>query len=208
MHRIVSIDIETTSLNVERGEVLELGMLMCETDTDQKQLHIVDSLRIVNVGNLHGQMDPVAIHMNAELFAEIAEIERGQFDWTNGYIFHNNTFYVKNNKRQVVLSMIDERLGGNKWTVIGKNAASFDIPFICYSFGFEFKQHLSHKVLDVGSMFCTHEDDYVPSLDECLARAGIKKEVRHKALDDAFDVLQCVAHFWGVKLNDKRSDQN
>ena len=57
-------------------------------------------------------------------------------------------------------------------TVAGKNAASFDIPFLKEQYGRDYGLKFRHRVLDPTSMYVQPDDDAPPSLNTCLKRAG------------------------------------
>ena len=80
---------------------------------------------------------------------------------------------------------------GYDWPMIigGKNFASFDLQFLKHQTNFLNSVRMSHKVLDPGVLCLEPEDESVPSLDTCLKRVGIEKEVAHNTIDDALDVV-------------------
>lgn len=48
-----------------------------------------------------------------------------------------------------------------------------------------------HRIIDPSILYVDwSKDESLPSLDECLKRAGIEKSVTHTAVEDAWDVIQ------------------
>ena len=75
-------------------------------------------------------------------------------------------------------------------TVAGKNAASFDIPFLKEQYGRDYGLKFRHRVLDPTSMYVQPDDDAPPSLNTCL---GSRPDRRSRiALDDAIDVVNVI----------------
>nr|WP_263787566.1 exonuclease domain-containing protein [Salinibacter grassmerensis] len=87
----------------------------------------------------------------------------------------------------------DSPFGRDYITVAGKNAATFDIPFL--------KEQMPHftdafcvraRVLDPTTLYYKLQEERPPTLDECLERAGIEEPVDHTALSDALQVVRLI----------------
>ena len=138
---------------------------------------------IINRDYIQGE--PYALDMNKDLITIIKEgtDERLVFEENFSYILLN---FLENNN-------IDPK----KIKVVGKNFNSFDKAFIKKVLdSFQTPVHGDHidfhrRVLDLGSVMVDFKnDEWVPNLQECKNRAGVKGEVIHDALEDARDVIK------------------
>jgi len=179
--KYVSIDLETTGLNADNCQVLEIGAV-CD-DLSQPfdpghPCHIFH--RFVSHREYYGE--PFALALNQQILYTLA---RGQdsdicdvhdvadqfADWLAAMGFNREIPVV----------------------VAGKNFASFDKPFLRKLPHFEAVVKLHHRCLDPGSMyFDPTRDEFVPSTQECLNRAGLDSEVSHTAVEDALDVCRLI----------------
>lgn len=179
--KYLSLDIETTGLDKDVHDILSIGMIVVDTEKVGKDVKLEDlptlHIAIQPVGGVTG--DLYALNMNKDLIEGLVE----------GHV-EGAEIVEPHEVEMRVLDFIAEEIGGyEKITVIGKNAAGFDIPFIKSHYP-EISGWFSHKVLDVGSMYFDanlHKD--VPSLKKCKEIAGIDGIVTHNALEDAFDVV-------------------
>jgi hypothetical protein len=75
--------------------------------------------------------------------------------------------------------------------IAGKNYASFDGKFLEKVSGWKDLIKYRHRIIDPSILYIDwNKDENLPSLNECLKRAEIKKTVMHTALEDAWDVIQ------------------
>lgn len=202
----ISIDIETTGLDPQTCQMLELGLVAFDTHEPFAQT-TDNTLRIVFVREeLKGEI--YALNLNRDLISEILEASQLLKKDNKGYKFfyedNLTTLYVRTEDihscAQTVSGVIQDFLIKNgydvkkdKITAAGKNFASFDKKFIdeeCTLGGA--LNSIRHRVLDVGPMYITHDDTSVPGLADCLERAGYPKTVPHNAIDDAILVIKCI----------------
>jgi hypothetical protein len=111
-------------------------------------------------------VEPVAAVMNAGLFAALAE-------GVDPRIMEEDEAF----------DVLETFLGDTRYHCIGKNASTFDLPFL-EAHGFEWKRHFKHRVLDAGSLFATPEG--VPSLTGILDQLGecpVSGELHQAAYD-------------------------
>ena len=214
--KAVSIDIETTGLNINNAEILEVGMVAFDTDQPFIGLNRTNTLRIVIVKN-NWQGEVYALNLNKDIIAEILQAQKLFKEDPSKPIAVNgagvyDTVYVNveaedhwpttsDFNKGVLLDLdyfIDRFFKQNKFegriTVAGKNFAGFDGPFLRrnHMFGDKFMSRFRHKILDPGSMYVLPEDDQVPGLPLCLERAGLPSEVPHTAVEDAALVIKCI----------------
>jgi hypothetical protein len=180
--KYVSIDIETTGLDPETCEILEVAAII---DTDP--MIPIDSLptfRFRFVKDTY-QGEPFAFSMHKELLKDLAmnPVTGPADDWGNiyGRPFNFSTDFSRwlNKWRVDPLSFV----------VAGKNFANFDAAFLKKLAGIPERVRWHHRVLDPGNMFVLPSDRTVPSTDECCERAGINPHdfqgSAHTAIYDA-----------------------
>lgn len=179
--KYLSLDIETTGLIKGKHDILSVGMIVVNTDKVGKKPklkelpHLYIAIEHEEIcGNLY------ALNMNKDL---IEGIVKGHVEGAKllDVVEAGNT----------IVDFLDTHFGDSKITVIGKNAAAFDIPFIESRFWMTLGgKRFRHRVLDVGSMYYDPNVlDEVPNLKQCKELAGIDGIVTHNALEDAFDVV-------------------
>lgn len=215
--KVVSIDLETTGLDPNEDQILEIGLVAYDTKQKFAPTHS-NTLRIVFCherikGNIF------AINMNAGILSEIKEkkehLDKSNFWFTKDSSKGVQTYYFDMNTHVDILyvnikDVIDDFLSVNeclvainnesngKVTVTGKNFSSFDKRFIdadpilskcLYNI-------IRYRVLDIGPLFVNPGvDEVIPDLKECSKRAGLDNiEVSHISTDDAIQVIRCLEY--------------
>lgn len=188
----LSVDTETTGLDPERCQVLEVAAV-AETDwtTPVEELPYLRLLvrHQVTTG------EPAALAMNRRLLEELCA---------------PGLDAVAPNS---VADRLGEFVGMNfgsggrhlPWlTLAGKNLAGFDFRFfrrLPNWAGSWFDRAVRHRVLDVGTLYLDPLSDAgLPDTAECRRRAGLAGGPAHTALEDARDVVRMVrARFANVE---------
>lgn len=188
--KYAAIDIETTGLDRERDQVLQVAAVLEDTskpDTPIAELPTFEAL--ICYDRLSGA--PFALNMNREIVALLATASPGKVD------FRDRRVEVFENKNAVVFAAIEwlqahHTNGGplekpHKFVAAGKNASGFDLPFM----GETFQQRFHHRVIDVGSVALGANRDYWQK----DAPPGMRElhegdEPTHDALEDACDVIR------------------
>lgn len=174
--RIAVIDIETTGLEPQEDHILAVGCVLMDTeDTSQAVWDLPSFFKIFKWSRVSG--NPFALWLNRDLLQIIADgkdknlIDPEKFD------------------SALREFLVDNGYDPNSVIVGGKNVAGFDIPFLknyLETVGF------NHRTVDPAMFFIRRGDIKPPDLKTCLARCGIIKEVAHTALQDCYDVAQCI----------------
>lgn len=182
--RYVSIDIETLGLDPSCCDIIEFGAVIEDTDKsppleDLPSFHCY----LTKPRNIYkGDVYAMFMHSKSGMFERIAKRQEGYS-------------YVPDDLLDEVFAewLIEQGYGEkDKIVVAGKNFSGFDLPFL-KTIGFGTKVRLHHRVIDPGSMyFDPMKHEVPPGLEDCLAMAGIEKEVDHTAVEDALDVIKCV----------------
>lgn len=185
--RYVSLDIETTGLNPETCDVLEVGAYIEDTDVLRPRNELPSFHKYIFKENYRGE--PYAIAMNAHIFQKILALRK---QWTEDGQIPPTLTTPEGLVCSFARWMADNNLQ-SKPVLAGKNIAGFDIPFLntISTWKTAFKFH--HRVIDPGMMYFDPRNDLVPpDLKECKKRAKLPEHVTHEALDDAWDVIQLV----------------
>jgi DNA polymerase III alpha subunit (gram-positive type) len=180
--KYVSIDIETTGLNPDTCQVLELGAVI------EDWISPIDKLptfrRILFNKPIVGE--PFALALNANLLKLIAnpptELEYLFVKPDDlGYDFAN--WLSQNN--------IDPK----HIQPAGKNFAAFDAQFLNRLSRFNEYVKFNHRTIDPSMLFWHLDDEGLPGTKECMERAGIDGKVAHTAVEDAIAVIKMV-RYW------------
>ena len=211
--KYVSIDVETTGLDPNTSQLLEVGLVVADSTVPFVQNNH-NSLRIVFLREeLKGNI--VALNMNRNLLTEMSQqiaklkelnqnnsenfglFEKTDLLTTRYYSLELFKEFGQSIEEYLTLTIkkffINNGLDTGKITVAGKNFAMFDKLFLEQYEAFKtmILGRMRHRVLDVGSMFVESTDKCIPDLKTCLKRAGFDSEVPHTAVEDAILVVKC-----------------
>ncbi|MFW5847819.1 MAG: exonuclease domain-containing protein [bacterium] len=192
-----SIDIETTGLNPEKHQILELGIIFEDTENPKDFYNSPKFRAIIAHDDIVGS--PVALSMNKDLlitlsiFHSIPELS----DEKSAFLKDHNILYP-NQVSDKVFKFIKDNVGDfynsdYEINVAGKNFEKFDKKFLEKLPEWNMKFH--RRVIDPASMYMLSKDKNLPTLNECLERAGVEGRVDHTALGDAWKVIQVVREF-------------
>jgi DNA polymerase III epsilon subunit-like protein len=179
----VSIDIETTGLDPETCQILEIGAVW---DDGTKPVHDLPVYRRL-VFHREYRGSAYALAMNANLLRHLS----GQQEpwWRDpDQVADDFAAWLKGCGWD----------GQSALTPAGKNFASFDRQFLKRLPRFEQVVRLSHRTIDPPLLFWRPlEDDKLPDSKTCYERAGLDNKVAHTAVEDALAVVWLVRQ--GIK---------
>ena len=202
--RFLSIDLETTGLEPETCQIIEVGVVL----EDTKNILPIDQLPVYHAyvlpkdGNLSGNI--FALNMNAGIieklknWRELADQHNFVYveDLAEDFLFWLREHGFVNKQKD------DGTHYSDTLNIAGKNFSGFDQKFLDLIPGFNDMIRIRHRVLDPAPLyFDPLKDDTMPNLSECKRRAGIKGEVTHLAIDDAKDVIMLIRKHFGLKPN-------
>jgi oligoribonuclease (3'-5' exoribonuclease) len=192
MKPYVSLDIESTGLDDESCQILEVGAVIDDWKTS------VEELPTFRCYVDHGQFvgEPYALSMHPKIFRYIAtsgkesdeeitiltpnEVAEHFFDW----LIWNDLHPLKHHL-----------------TMAGKNYSSMDRNFLRRLPRWTELIKTQHRSIDPGNLYWdpTVDTQGLPSTKTCMERAGIDGEVAHTAVEDAIVVVKLV-RYWYDKL--------
>lgn len=186
--KFVSIDIETTGLDPETCQIIEIGAIIDDWLTplpDPPTFHTY-------VKRNHYSGQPYALSMHSTIFRRIATEEKGY-----SYLYPKDIGPAFRTWVEVNCACIYHDPAGNlsydRFNVAGKNFASFDDKFLRKLPGFGKYFRYWHRVIDPAILFWNPlTDDKLPDTKTCMERAGLSDEVAHNALDDAKIVVKLI----------------
>jgi oligoribonuclease len=173
----VSIDIETTGLDPETCQILEIGAVYDDWTKPIDQLPKYHRL----VVHKEYRGGAYALALNANLLKQLS----GQ----------REAWFLDPDQ---VADDFAAWLKGCGWdgetglTPAGKNFASFDRQFLKRLPRFEQVVRLHHRTLDPAVLFWQPEDEKLPDSKTCYERAGLNSKVAHTAVEDALAVVRLV----------------
>lgn len=180
--KYLSIDCETTGLDPETCQVLSFAAVL--EDTEKPEIPVEELPFIHVIFKLDFIMgEPYALNLNKGLIEIIKEGKDERLCVPDYFFGVFEDFLYENDFTEK-----------DKLKVAGKNFGTFDKKFIeaipNYD-DFDFKFH--HRILDVGPLFVDlKNDDWIPTLDQCMQRAGVEGVVEHCAHKDAMDVIKVI----------------
>ena len=216
--RYISIDIETTGLDVDFNQILSIGAVIEDTLNPLPFEELPKFHAVIKRESVYGSI--FALNLNRDLIQAIKdysearteelkqEVEESfgakfyhedevvealfQFCYDNGLVPVDPDFLNKQIK--IVNGKPYPILTSNMPKVYlncaGKNFAGFDKKFLEKLPRWKQVFSIRSRVLDPGILFVDWiNDESIPSLDECKKRAGIDGVVTHNAVEDAMDVV-------------------
>ena len=187
--RYVSIDIETTGLDIDSCDLLEFGAVI-DNLADQKPVNELPFFHCYfmppNGQTFQGQ--PYALSMHQTIFRRIAE-RTPPYTYVSPSRFGNlfKRFLVDNGH-----SLEHDRC---VISVAGKNFGACDLQFLNKKTDLAKHVEIRHRIIDPAILLLDPRDESLPGTDICKARmkaAGIAtpEGIAHTAIEDALDVIR------------------
>jgi len=181
----VSIDIETTGLDPNTCQILEIGAVIDDWETPVDELPTFHCY--VDNGQITGS--PYALSMHPTILRRIAIKEEGY------------QYLVPDDVPVTFLGwLMDKKVnpGLCPITCAGKNFAGFDRQFLERLTYWKDCVPTNYRSIAPGSMYWNPREDMngPPATETCMERAGIQGPVTHAAVEDAIVVVKLIrAHF-------------
>jgi oligoribonuclease len=199
--KYVSIDIETTGLDPEKCQILQIGLIIEDTNNPLAFKDIPKLNLILLNKNISGSIK--ALTMNADLICRIDVYNDADASLKNTM---SNNFNAKFINPEYAVDEIHQWLkengigsgnGAIKFNVAGKNFGTFDKRFLEKLPNWNSKILVRNRMLDPAILYVNWKtDECLPSLGECKQRAGIDGTITHDAIDDAWDVIVTLRKFY------------
>ena len=188
----VSIDIETTGLDPETCQILQIGAAIENTRSVKSDMPTFQCI----IEHDHVSGSPFALNMNRVILEKIGELERAdRADRSEIRKKHNiipANLVAKSFRMWLEANGVTAEEGSPvSITVAGKNFASFDKLFLQKLPGWNSLIRIKSRVIDPAVLCMDWENDKsLPNLDTCMQRSQVEGSVTHDALQDAVDVIR------------------
>lgn len=199
----IAIDLETTGLDTEKAQILEMAAILDDGMSDVKDLPKFYSL--VHYSHIeYGEFE--ALNMNKDLLYKLAKPTK------NGAKTFNETInqFVHFVEQCVVVTEAYEgakkKEDPNHWYdkrphIVGKAAPTFDWPIIINQIKKHsdrpqenlafFDENVHFWIGDVGSLYMADFEGRVPTMNQINMMLG-REKVLHQALSDAEDIVHAM----------------
>lgn len=197
--KFISVDIETTGLDHDVCQILQVGAVIEDT-VNLKPLEELPRFSCIVEHQLY-QGQPFALNMNNWIIAILASLETARKEdrekirkdnhiMGEGLVAKSLWVWLTANGIYPNQGSRTEQITIN---VAGKNFASFDKKFLEKLPSWSNYIQFAQRIIDPAEFF-THwkEDERLPNLNECLRRANLTGEVTHDAVQDAIDVIRVI----------------
>lgn len=203
--KYLSIDTETTGLDSENHQILEIGIIAEDAKNPLSYEETPKFQAIVQYDeDIVGSPYALTMPRNQEILKILANIPRNESEKIEYFEKHNIVhidylaakmyYWYRNNVKGAITSLDESPI---KTNVAGKNFRQFDYEFIKRIPNFFDYFSFNRRYLDLGC-FCVNivDDDVVPNQEECLKRLGINEVVTHEAINDAWQVVLGLREFY------------
>ena len=189
-----SIDIETTGLDPDNHQILEIGAVI---DDWISPIESLPTFRCYIDNGALIQGSPYALSMHPKILRYIATNgESREPDQEGIRIVHFESVaeYFLEWLQKYGIFPFKRHI-----TAAGKNFSGMDQQFLKRLHLWEKFIPTQHRVIDPGNLYFDPRLDNgeLPSTATCMARAGIPGRVAHTALEDALTVVQLVRIWYG-----------
>jgi hypothetical protein len=194
--KYVSIDIETTGLDSEACQILQIGAVIEDTADPKPLEELPKFMCILEHEKYSGQ--PTALSMNSWILKILSGMEGLSKDDRIEYRKANHIIPAALAAKQLQMWLMAngfkmESTGAVKINAAGKNFATFDKLFLQKLPSWGSCIQMRQRIIDP-AILCTDwaEDDSLPNLNTCLKRFDLPGEVTHDACQDALDVIRVI----------------
>lgn len=187
--KYVSIDLETTGLNENVCQIIEIGAVIDDSwnhaPIEQLPTFHCYVINEIAVGNNMQQVltgEPYALGMHSDLLKKLHHQPEG------------NRYIPKEEVAGQFQDWLSKHFKGEKVTVAGKNFMGFDMQFLKKLPNFDVSQ-FNHRNIDPAMLYWDiQRDEKIPNLKTCMERAGLEGKVAHTALEDALVVVKLLRY--------------
>lgn len=188
--KYLSIDIETTGLDPDVNQMIEVGAVLADTADFSTPVDELPSFRAL-IPYENYTINTFCMSMHKELWPELDEAAGALSLHPNAINKGSGVWYTSPRQLQSCFRnwLREHDLQDQKLTVAGKNFFGFDHKFLA---PFLPDVEFHHRSIDPVMLFARPEDKKLPDLKTCCQRAFINLEGHHSAVADAKTVVRLV----------------
>ena len=186
--RYVSIDIETSGLDPEKHQIIEIACIVEDTDIEMDLRPNLLDLPKLQLYLRHDNINfnPVALKMHTKLMQA----------------WNNNMKTVPDEVMRKLYNWLRENGFESKFTVAGKNFIGFDWQFLKKLHG-SWRIKPRYRTLDPAILYYNDDDEELPNMMDCAIRMNdslpsddqlVGVTVPHRAYEDAALVIKLLRH--------------
>lgn len=202
--RWISIDIETTGLDAERHNIIELGAIAVDTSKHPSTWETYHKIVLHEeyVGSAY------AIALNARIFDVISKYESGTLGDSDYEFVHFENLVDDFYNWLLLCGYTPGKNEKIYLNIAGKNVGTFDLRFLGKVPCMKQKIHFKHRIIDPAIFYTDILNDAgVANFETCKKRAGLGDIVTHNAIEDAFDVVFLIMIKIGYAINGMITDE-
>lgn len=202
--KYVSIDIETTGLDPDNCQILQIGAVIEDTQNVKPIEELPKFLCIVEHERYSGQ--PTALAMNHGIIEKLSQLDRASKEERSSIRKQHNILPVGIVAQSFAMWLQANGIDPNPEsktqqvtiTAAGKNFATFDKVFLQKLPNWQSSVQIKQRVIDPAILFMDWQNDSsLPNLNDCMKRAKVEGEVTHDALQDSIDVVRVLRSVTG-----------
>lgn len=201
--KYVSIDIETTGLDPNVNDIVELGAVIDDL-SKHEPLESLPTFHCYVVKDTYAT-DAYCAFLHQAIFDRIARrwepnvMERYQFLEEQdvmpafvAWLIENGIGKTSGRTHNDGSLDVTER---PRFVAAGKNFGSFDLQFLNRKLNFSEHVRCLHRSIDPAMLYFNPvQDNEPPNMQKCLDRAGIAETVDHTGLADALSIVKLIRH--------------
>ena len=230
--KFCSIDIESTGLDLEKCQVLQIGAII----EDTLNIKPLEECPTFNCIIIHDELtgSPFALNMNKMIIRHIRDWQIAdedgrkqmsdllKIDFLRSHEVAEHFHYflfrhgLSDTPKDILagghrfmykgdsIPKINNKTKPTKITVAGKNFGTFDKIFLERLPRWNSLVRFKQRILDPSALYVDFfNDEEIPNLKTCKERAGIGGVVTHDAVEDAWDVILVLRKKYGEKKINK-----
>ena len=204
--KYVSIDIESTGVNVHEDEVLEFSAIFEDSKNLKTYSEIFKFTRILLYQRIAGS--PFALDLNKDIIQIIGahneyptkpEVWKSLLDkrfpeknnLNYGVCYPKNLGHAFSEGLKPLLEEDDIKKDHLTFNVAGKNIGGFDALILSRLPNWNDKVRFRRRFVDPTTPFIDWENDLIaPNLSICKTRSNLSEVITHNSLEDAWDVIE------------------
>ena len=199
--KYTSIDVKTTGLNHEKCSILEFAAIVDDLNA-QEPIEKLPKFQVYVMQEYYTG-EPFALAMHCEKLQKLANWRTSGIDvcTPETLIAKFHTFLLTFGYQETGRTQSVKKDGYIKINIAGKNFANFDNRFLEKLPDYNKLIKVGNRILDPVMLYFDPKKDvnHLPSMNECMERAGIISETPYSALEDAILVVKLLRHKFPIR---------